>query len=177
VLNPGVDPILCCYYKSSRLKQYFKEGRALRTETVISNSKDFDVGRRMCAENWKALRAAGESVNRRLCEAEAADAKPAPDALLHAPYGPRQSTYDLRRLQRKGLIAKLPRGHTYRLTSVGRRVAVLFTKAYGRVLAPGLSALDLHFPDDVLERRPLSRTWRSFDKVLDDFVEQQMVAD
>ena len=94
-------------------------------------------------ENWKALRAAGESVNRRLCEAEAADAKPAPDALLHAPYGPRQSTYDLRRLQRKGLIAKLPRGHTYRLTSVGRRVAVLFTKAYGRVLAPGLSALDL----------------------------------
>ena len=79
MLNPGVDPILCCYYKSSRLKQYFKEGRALRTETVISNSKDFDVGRRMCAENWKALRAAGESVNRRLCEAEAADAKPAPD--------------------------------------------------------------------------------------------------
>ena len=65
----------------------------------------------------------------------------------------------------------------YRLTSVGRRVAVLFTKAYGRVLAPGLSALDLHFPDDVIERRPLSRTWRSFDKALDDFVEQQMVAD
>jgi hypothetical protein len=78
VLNPGVDPILCCYYQSSRLKQYFKEGRALRTETVISNTKDFDVGRRRCAENWKALRAAGESVNQRLSEAEAADAKPAP---------------------------------------------------------------------------------------------------
>jgi hypothetical protein len=179
------------------------------------------------------LRAAGESVNRRLCEAEAADAKPAPDvatfyhvtrpsttqaglhapglrfgeprvmavlgalvgfaylvagfanrqlvkrvgALLHAPYGPRQATYDLRRLQRKGLIAQLPRGHTYRLTSVGRRVAVLFTKAYGRVLAPGRSALDLHCPDDVIERRPLSRTWRSFDKALDDFVEQPRVAD
>jgi len=35
VLTEGVDPTLTCYYKSSRLKQYFKEGRALRTETVI----------------------------------------------------------------------------------------------------------------------------------------------
>ena len=97
-------------------------------------------------------------------------------ALLHAPYAPRQATYDLRRLQRKGLITRLTHGHIYRLTSVGRRVAVLFTKAYGRVLAPGLSALDFHLPDDVIERGPLSRTWHSFDKALDDFVEQQMVA-
>ena len=35
VVTRGVDPTLCCYYKSSRIKQYFKEGRALRTETVI----------------------------------------------------------------------------------------------------------------------------------------------
>jgi hypothetical protein len=33
VINRGVDPTLTCYYKSSRVKQYFKEGRALRTET------------------------------------------------------------------------------------------------------------------------------------------------
>jgi hypothetical protein len=26
VLTEGVDPTLCCYYKSSRIKQYFKEG-------------------------------------------------------------------------------------------------------------------------------------------------------
>jgi hypothetical protein len=29
-------------------------------------------------------------------------------------------------------------GASYQLTSLGRRVAALFTKAYGRVLAPGL---------------------------------------
>ena len=52
VLRRGVDPVLSCYYKSSRIKQYFKDGRALRTETVICNSYDFGVGRRGCARNW-----------------------------------------------------------------------------------------------------------------------------
>ena len=79
VLTEGVDPTLCCYYKSSRLKQYFKEGRALRTETVICNTDDFDIGRRVCAKNWYALRVVGDSANQRLCDAEAADAQPAPD--------------------------------------------------------------------------------------------------
>jgi len=44
VLTRGVDPILSCYYKSSRIKQYLKQGRALRTELVICNTRDFDVG-------------------------------------------------------------------------------------------------------------------------------------
>jgi hypothetical protein len=79
VINPGVDPILCCYYKSSRIKQYFKEGRALRTETVICDTGDFGVERPVCTQNWNALRAVGESANRRLCDAEAADAQPSPD--------------------------------------------------------------------------------------------------
>jgi hypothetical protein len=79
VLTRGVDPALHCYYKSSRLKQYFKEGVALRTELVICNTNDFDIGRRVCAQNWYALRAVGEAANRRLCEADAADAQPAPD--------------------------------------------------------------------------------------------------
>jgi hypothetical protein len=79
VLTKDVDPTLCCYYKSSRLKQYFKEGKALRTETVICDTKDFGIGRRVCSENWRALKAVGESANRRLCDAEAADAQPAPD--------------------------------------------------------------------------------------------------
>src|SRR5512140_1508565 len=66
-------------YKSSRVKQYFKEGRALRTETVICDTSDFNIGRRVCAQNWNALRAVGQSANRSLCDAEAADAQPAPD--------------------------------------------------------------------------------------------------
>src|SRR6202007_1332283 len=79
VITRGVDPILCCYYKSSRIKQYFKEGRALRTETVICDTGDCGWGRRVCTQNWDALRAVGESANRCLCDAEAADAQPAPD--------------------------------------------------------------------------------------------------
>src|ERR1700758_4280883 len=79
VLTEGVDPTLCCYYKSSRIKQYFKEGRALRTETVICDTSDFGIGRRVCLQNWNALRAVGQSANRSLCDAEAADAQPAPD--------------------------------------------------------------------------------------------------
>ena len=69
-------------------------------------------------------------------------------ALLQTRYTCRQATYDLRRLKRKGLILRVPRSHRYHLTSLGRRVAVLFTKIYGRVLAPGLSAVDPHLPDD-----------------------------
>ena len=45
VITKGVDPQVSIYYRSSRLKQYFKEGRALRTETVISNTRDFGIGR------------------------------------------------------------------------------------------------------------------------------------
>ena len=232
VLNPGVDPTLCCYYRSSRIKQYFKEGRALRTEAVICDTKDFGIGRRVCAANWYALRDVGQSANRCLCDAEAADAQPAPDvatfcrvtrpsttedglyaaglrfgeqrvmavfaalvafcyliagfanrqlvervgALLAVPYGRRQATYDLRRLKRKGLIEKIPHAHRYRLTSLGRRVSVLFTKTYGRVLAPGLSALDPYLPGDVIERSQLSTAWRRFDQALDVFIQQQLIA-
>ena len=75
-----------------------------------------------------------------------------------------------------GLIEKIPQAHRYRLTSLGRRVAVLFTKAYGRVLAPGLSALDLQLPVDLIERSDLSRSWRGFDRAPDVYIQQQMLA-
>ena len=63
-------------------------------------------------------------------------------ALLEPGYSPRQATYDLRRLRRKQLIERIPGAHSYQLTQTGRAVAVLFTKAYGRILGPGLAALD-----------------------------------
>ena len=84
VVTRDVDPRLVCYYKSARLKQYFKEHRALRTELVISDTRDFGVGRRLTYDNWNALRIVGDHANQRLCDAEAADAMPAPDvATLH----------------------------------------------------------------------------------------------
>jgi hypothetical protein len=81
VVTRGVDPQLSCTYKSCRLKQYFKLGKALRTELVIADTRDFGIGRRVCAMNWTALRAVGDSANRRLCDAEAQTAHPAPDVV------------------------------------------------------------------------------------------------
>jgi hypothetical protein len=226
VITPGVDPEITCYYKSSRIKQYFKEHRALRTELVICDTRDFGVGRRLNYENWNALREVGEHANQRLCDAEAADAQPAPDVVTlnqvtqpsltgdgqHAPalrfgdarvmalmaaaagfchliagfdnralvqrmcalldpgYSARQATYDLRRLRRKQLIERLPGAHRYQLTQTGRAVAVLFTKAYGRILGPGLAALDPHLPSDITRRSPLALAWKQLTTQLDQFI-------
>ncbi|MDP8928330.1 MAG: hypothetical protein M3O70_07070 [Actinomycetota bacterium] len=41
----------------------------MRTETVICDTRDFGIGRRVCADNWHALRAVGDNANRRLCDA------------------------------------------------------------------------------------------------------------
>ena len=39
VITDGVIPSLHVDYKCSRIKEYHKEGRALRTETVITTRK------------------------------------------------------------------------------------------------------------------------------------------
>jgi hypothetical protein len=62
----------------------------------------------------------------------------------------------LRRLKRKGLIRRLRKKQRYELTAVGRGVAVLFTKTYGRVLAPGLALFDPALPDEVACRSGLT---------------------
>ncbi|MEE4316050.1 MAG: hypothetical protein V2I74_03610 [Erythrobacter sp.] len=68
LITPGVTPSIHIDYKSSRIKQYFKEQRALRTETTINDTRDFDLGRRLC--NLPALRAIGFAANRRVLEVE-----------------------------------------------------------------------------------------------------------
>jgi len=227
VVTRGVDPRLVCYYKSAKLKQYFKQHRALRTELVISDTRDFGIGRRVIHENWNALRMVGEHATYRLCDAEAASAQPAPDVVTlarvtrpsvtddgqHAPalrfgdarvmalmaatagfthliagfdnrglvarmralltddYSSRHATYDLRRLRRKQLITRIPATHRYQLTSTGRAVAVLFTKAHGRVLAPGLAVLDPHIPADLGIRSPLALAWKNLSRELDRFID------
>jgi hypothetical protein len=97
-------------------------------------------------------------------------------ALLGTPYTTRQATYDLRRLKRKGLICKRPSTNRYHLTRDGRRVAVLFTKTYGRVLAPGLTHLDPHLPESLTHRSPLATAWRKFERTLDDHLERSLLA-
>lgn len=58
ILTDGVVPTLHVDYKHSKIKQYHKEGRALRTETTINNNTyDFGVGRLL--KNLGALRQIG----------------------------------------------------------------------------------------------------------------------
>ena len=64
VITDGVNPSLRVDYKRSRIKQYYKEGRALRTETVINNTYDFDVGRKL--HNLEKLASIGFAATRRL---------------------------------------------------------------------------------------------------------------
>jgi hypothetical protein len=90
--------------------------------------------------------------------------------LLDPGYSARHATYDLRRLRRKQVIVRIPGSHRYQLTSPGRAIAVLVTKAYGRVLGPGLAALDLRLPDDLASRSPLAPAWRSLTRELDHFI-------
>jgi hypothetical protein len=64
VLTEGVVPSLHVQYKRSKVKQYHKEGQALRTETTINNTYDFEIGRAL--HNLPALREIGFAANRRL---------------------------------------------------------------------------------------------------------------
>lgn len=68
IITEGVTPSLHVYYKNTHLKQYHKEGRALRTETTINNTYDFGVGRRL--HNLPKLREIGFAANRRVLEVE-----------------------------------------------------------------------------------------------------------
>ena len=70
VITEGVTPSLHLDYKRSRIKQYHKEGRALRTETTINHTRDFGIGRRLTRDNLAALRRVGFAANRRLLEVE-----------------------------------------------------------------------------------------------------------
>jgi hypothetical protein len=64
IITEGVTPALHVDYKHSRIKQYHKEGRALRTETTINDTRDFHIGKRL--KNLPALRQIGFQANRRL---------------------------------------------------------------------------------------------------------------
>ncbi len=47
VITEGVAPSLHVDYKHATIKQYHKEGRALRTETTINDTRDFGIGKRL----------------------------------------------------------------------------------------------------------------------------------
>jgi hypothetical protein len=117
VITDGVEPSVHVEYKSSHVKQYFKEQRALRTETTIKNPKDFYINK--AVPNLSHLRDLGDQVNRKLLEVEL---RPA----TTASQGPHpQDSSD----------ASLYSDH------LRSQVAFFYAKLYLRILRPNWAAL------------------------------------
>jgi hypothetical protein len=217
VVTQGVTPSLHVDYKRARIKQYHKEGRALRTETTINNTYDFRIGRRLA--NLPQLRQIGFAANRRLLQLERLShdcmlaeatfqsinqtvsrdgqrasglrfADPKVHHLWHALllfrllaagfrsadlrrhladlYGASAQTiargavtYQLRRLRLHGMIERLPHSHRYRVTDLGWRTALFFTRTYNRLLRPRLAAV---LPGHAAAITPLKRAFDHLDR-------------
>jgi hypothetical protein len=70
VVTRGTDVTVNAFYRHSRIKQYLKEGRALRIETVVNSPTDFGVQRRI--HNLAELVEKAKGANRRLLELQRA---------------------------------------------------------------------------------------------------------
>jgi len=229
IVTKDVTPSLNVYYKSTRIKQYHKENRALRTETTINNTYDFGVGKRLA--NLPRLRDIGFAANRRLIQVERmshdcilsedafqainrtvavgrqrcsglrfADQKA--HALLHGlilfrqlPQGFRAAdlrqqlaglsgrdaasiaqgaiTYQLRRLRLHGLIERIPNSFRYRVTDLGLRIALFFTRTYNRLLRPTLAAA---LPALRAITSPLQRAFQALTTQIDAAIQQVHLA-
>jgi hypothetical protein len=77
ILTQDVDPSLHLDYKSSGIKQYYKQGRALLTETTINDPRDSGIGRSL--SHFAELRSIGREANRRLLNAQRVSYNCAPD--------------------------------------------------------------------------------------------------
>jgi hypothetical protein len=69
--------------------------------------------------------------------------------LLGQPYPMTRASYDLTRLRRNGLIARLPGTNTYRLTRDGQLFAVFYTKVHDQVLYPLMAGQHIATPVEV----------------------------
>ena len=60
--------------------------------------------------------------------------------LLGTAYSVNQASYDLARLSRNGIVARIPHRNLYALTPDGLRFAIFYTKVHDRVLRPLMAA-------------------------------------
>jgi hypothetical protein len=81
-------------------------------------------------------------------------------------YTPRQMTYDLRRLRRKGFIERVAPHPALHDTADGRRLAVFFTKTYARILCPSLAELPPCLPPRSSAAHTLARAWQDYEHAL-----------
>ncbi len=87
VIGPDTGGVvLNVFYKHSRVKQYLKDGRAMRIETVVNAPRDLGCNARL--PNLAELQARARAANRRILEAERAGqgtvlASPAFERIAH----------------------------------------------------------------------------------------------
>jgi hypothetical protein len=86
-----------------------------------------------------------------------------------------QLRYDLAKLRAKGLVVKVPKTQTYRLTSQGLRICVLFLKLSRRVYAPFAAATLRPVPHDhqlpAARRAQLDNLYAEVDRALDQLLD------
>ena len=75
VITDGVSPSLHVYDKHTVIKQYHKEGRALRTETTVNDTTDFGIGE--TAD--QSARTTGDRLHRQPTSAARPTTRPRPD--------------------------------------------------------------------------------------------------
>ena len=73
-------------------------------------------------------------------------------------------TYDLRRLRLHGLIARIPKTRRDRLSDFGLRTALFSTRAYARLIRPGLAIVT---PRTVLGDAVLRRSFQRLERAMD----------
>jgi hypothetical protein len=78
VITDGVTPSLHIDYKNSKIKQYHKLGKALRTETTINDTRDFGVAKGL--SHLPELKEIGFTASRRLLGAQRISHDPAEGA-------------------------------------------------------------------------------------------------
>jgi hypothetical protein len=78
VITDGVVPSLHIDYKNSKMKQYHKLGKALRTETTINDARDFGVAKGL--SHLPELKEIGFTASRRLLDVQRISHDPADGA-------------------------------------------------------------------------------------------------
>jgi len=86
---------------------------------------------------------------------------------------PGRMSYDLRRLRLHGLIERIPKTQRYRLTPFGLKTALFYSRAYGRLLRPGLSEIN---DPRLLESSALAADYAKFQTNLDAYIADRMAA-
>jgi hypothetical protein len=85
--------------------------------------------------------------------------------LRDAPYAMSQASYDLARLRGNGLIERIARTNTYRLTADGLTFALVYSRVHDQVLYP-LTAHD----QPIAAPAPVRAAWRTITRHIDSTV-------